>query len=88
MNASNNTYLNNSRGFYFLCENQGVTLLQASERRCGLGDEAYVVNDVTGLGRGRWRHVRASTVVGNNGAEAPGRTRQWHGGSEEDSTMM
>jgi hypothetical protein len=25
MNASNNTYLNNTLGFYFLCENQGVT---------------------------------------------------------------
>jgi hypothetical protein len=34
-----------------------------------------VVDGVTGSGQGRWRGVRASTVVRNDGADAPGRTR-------------
>jgi hypothetical protein len=55
-----------------------TTLLQARERRRGLGDEAYIVDGATGPGQGRWQRVRASTVVGNDGAEAPGRTRRWH----------
>jgi hypothetical protein len=42
---------------------------------CGFGDEASVIDGATDSGRGRWRRVRASTVVGNDGAEAPGRTR-------------
>jgi hypothetical protein len=51
-------------------------LLWARERHHGLGDEAYVVDGVTGLGLGRWMRVRASTVVGNDGAEALGWTRR------------
>jgi hypothetical protein len=62
-------------------------LLWARERHHGLGDEAYVVDGVTGLGLGRWMRVRASTMVGNDGAEALGWTRRGHKGSEEDLTM-
>jgi hypothetical protein len=51
-----------------------TTLLHAQERCHSFGDEAYVVNGATGLGQGRWRCIRASTVVGNDRAEAPGRT--------------
>jgi hypothetical protein len=51
-----------------------TTLLRAHEQRRVLGDKACVVNGVTGSGRGRWQCVRASTVVGNDDAEAPGRT--------------
>jgi hypothetical protein len=47
-------------------------LLRAQEQRLGLGDEACVVDGTTGLGQGRWRHLRASTVVGNDDAEASG----------------
>jgi hypothetical protein len=50
-------------------------LLQAREQRRGLGDEACIIDGATGLGRGKWQRVRASTVVGDDGAEAPGRTR-------------
>jgi hypothetical protein len=52
-----------------------MTLLWAQERRRGFGDEASVIDGATDSGRGRWRRVRALTVVGNDGAEAPGRTR-------------
>jgi hypothetical protein len=38
------------------------------------------------LGSGRWWRVKASTVVRNDGAEAPERTRRRCRGSEEDST--
>jgi hypothetical protein len=63
-----------------------TTLLQARERRHGLGHEACMVDGVTGSGRGRWWHIRASTVVGNDGAEAPGRARRRRRGSREDLT--
>jgi hypothetical protein len=52
-----------------------TTLLRAQKWRRVLGDEACVVDGVTGSGQGRWRGVRASTVVRNDGADAPGRTR-------------
>jgi hypothetical protein len=58
-------------------------LLQAQERRRRLGDNACVVDSVTSSGRGRWRHIRASIMVGNDGAEAPWRTRRWCRGSGE-----
>jgi hypothetical protein len=60
-------------------------LLWAQEQRRGLGDEACVVNNGISSGRGRWQRIRASTVVGNDGTEAPGRTQQWHEGSVVDS---
>jgi hypothetical protein len=50
-------------------------LLQAQEWHHGLGDRACVVDGATGSGRGRWWRVRALTMVGNDGAEAPGRTK-------------
>jgi hypothetical protein len=56
-------------------------------QHCGLGDEACIVDGTTGLDQGRWRCVRTSTVVGNDSAEASGRTRWRRGGSREDSTM-
>jgi hypothetical protein len=62
-------------------------LLQAWEWRCWLGDSAYVVDDITSMGRGRWRRIKGSTVVGNNSTEAPWRSQWWHGGSREDSMM-
>jgi hypothetical protein len=62
-------------------------LLWAQERSHMLGDVAYVVDGVTDSGWGRWRCVRASIVVGNDGVEAPGRTRRWRGDLEEASTM-
>jgi hypothetical protein len=55
-------------------------LLRAQERCRRLGDEACVLDSITGSGRGRWRCVRALTMVGNDGAEdsmmarAPGRS--------------
>jgi hypothetical protein len=49
-------------------------LLQAQERRRGLGDGACVVDDITGLSRGRWRHVKGLDC---------GRER-WRGGSGEN----
>jgi hypothetical protein len=52
-----------------------MTLLQAQEWRRGFGDKACVVNGITGSGRGIWQRVRASTVVGNDSVEAPGRTQ-------------
>jgi hypothetical protein len=52
-----------------------MTLLQAQEWRCGLGDEVCIVDGATDSSRGRWWCIRASTVVGNDGVEAPGRTR-------------
>jgi hypothetical protein len=63
-------------------------LLLARERHCRLGDKACVVDGGTGSDQGRWRRVRASTMVGNDeveapgglddGAEALGRTRRRH----------
>jgi hypothetical protein len=32
--------------------------LRAREQRHGLGDSACMVEDSTGLGQGRWRHVK------------------------------
>jgi hypothetical protein len=52
-------------------------LLQAWERRRGLGDATCVVDGVTSSGRGRWRCVKGL----DRGWEG------WRGGSEEDSTM-
>jgi hypothetical protein len=63
-------------------------LLQAQEQRCGLGDDAYVVDGVTGSGRRTWWRVRATTLVGNIGAEAPRRTQWWRGGFGENSTTV
>jgi hypothetical protein len=51
------------------------TLLHARERRRGLGDGACMVDDIIGSGQGRWQCVRGSTVVGNDGVEAPMRIR-------------
>jgi hypothetical protein len=53
-------------------------LLRAQERRCGLSDGACVVDGVTDSGLGRWRRVKGL----DRGGE------QWHGGSEDDSTMV
>jgi hypothetical protein len=53
------------------------TLLWARKRRCGPGDGAHVVNGVTDLDRGRWRHVKGLDR---------GRERQCRG-SREDSMM-
>jgi hypothetical protein len=64
-----------------------TTLLRSWERHRALGDEACVVDSGTSSGRGRWRRIRASTTVGNDGAEAPGRTRWWCRCFREDSMM-
>jgi hypothetical protein len=42
------------------------------------------VDDVAGSGTTRSAQHRG---LGNDGAEAPGRTRRWRGGSEEDTMM-
>jgi hypothetical protein len=42
-----------------------TTLLRVQEWRCRLGDKACMVDGVTSSGWGRWGHVMASTVVGN-----------------------
>jgi hypothetical protein len=54
-----------------------TTLLWAREPHHGLGDVTYVVDDITGSGRGRWRCVKGLNC---------GRER-WRGGFGEDSTM-
>jgi hypothetical protein len=54
-----------------------TTLLWAPERCRGLEDGAYMVDDVFGSGRGRWRHIE--------GLDRGWETR--HGGSAESSTM-
>jgi hypothetical protein len=70
-------------GVYNIVGSGRMTLLQDREWCHGHGDGACVVDIITGLGRGRWRRVRASTVVGNAGTESPGRTQQWCEGSDE-----
>jgi hypothetical protein len=52
-----------------------MMLLRAQQHHCGLGDEACMVDGVTDLGQGRWRCLRASTMAGNDGAEAPAMTQ-------------
>jgi hypothetical protein len=63
------------RGVHSVTGSGRTTLLLAREQRRGLEDRACVVNGATGSGQGRWRCVRASIVVENDCAEAPGRTR-------------
>jgi hypothetical protein len=53
-----------------------MTLLQAWYWRHRRGDGACMVDGVTDSGRGRSWHVWASTVVGNDSAEASERTQQ------------
>jgi hypothetical protein len=51
----------------------GRTTLSQAQKRCSrLGDGACVVDGITDLGWTRWRCVRAWTMVGNDGMEAPG----------------
>jgi hypothetical protein len=50
-------------------------VLQVWERRRGLQDDAYVVDGITGSGRGRCRCIKGF----DRGRE------RWHRGSEEDS---
>jgi hypothetical protein len=61
--------------------------LQAREWCHRLGDEACVVDGSTDSGHRRWQCIRASTMVGYDGAEAPGRTQRWCGGFGQDSKM-
>jgi hypothetical protein len=63
------------RGVYDIMGSRRTMLMQAQKWRGGLGDEACVVDGTTGSGPGRWRCVRALTVVGNDGAEASRRTQ-------------
>jgi hypothetical protein len=50
-------------------------VVAGSEWHRGLGDEACVVDSGTSSGQGRWRCVRASIVVRNDGVDALGRTQ-------------
>jgi hypothetical protein len=65
------------RGVHSITGSGRMTLLRAREWRRRLGDGACVVNDITKLGKGRWRCVKGL----DHGWEL------WHGGSGEDSMI-